>query len=158
MKIRIADKEDALGLWQLRNRALRHGCIEVYDPPTLSAFTPEKMPEGMNKVVAENKVFIIDALEGEVPCACGYLDLISGNVEAIFTLPEYQGRGLAASIIDAIKQQARELGMTQLTLSSTPNAVGFYLKQGFSIVSQGKYFSKSVQSDLDCFEMIWLDS
>lgn len=158
MKIRVANKEDAPGLWQLRNLALRHGCIDVYDPPTLSAFTPEKMPEGMNKVVAENQVFIIDSPEGGVPCACGYLDLMSGNVEAIFTLPEYQGRGLAASIIMAIKQQARQLGMTQLTLSSTPNAQGFYLKQGFSIVSKGKYFSRSVQSDLDCFEMIWLDN
>lgn len=93
-----------------------------------------------------------------VPCACGYLNLVTGHVEAIFTLPEYQGKGLASSIINAIKQQSRNLGMTQLTLSSTPNAVGFYQKQGFTIVSKGKYFSKSVQSDLDCFEMIWLDN
>lgn len=158
MKIRVATPEDAQGLWQLRNLALRHGCVAVYEPAILNAFTPEKMPDGMNKVVAENQVFIIDCSDGEVPCACGYLDLITGHVEAIFTLPEYQGRGLAASIIDAIKQQARELGIAQLTLSSTPNAVGFYQKQGFSVVSKGKYFSKSVQSDLDCFEMIWLDN
>ncbi|WP_369788905.1 GNAT family N-acetyltransferase [Rouxiella sp. WC2420] len=158
MEIRIASRDDALGLWQLRNRALRHGCAGVYEPAILSAFTPEKMPDGMNKAVAENQVFIIDSSDENVPCACGYLDLVTGHVEAIFTLPEYQGKGLASSIINAIKQQSRNLGMTQLTLSSTPNAVGFYQKQGFTIVSKGKYFSKSVQSDLDCFEMIWLDN
>ncbi len=158
MEIRIANKEDASGLWQLRNRALRHGCVEVYDAATLSAFTPEKMPDGMNKVVADNQVFIIDCPDGNIPCACGYLDMSTGYVEAIFTLPEYQGKGLAASIINAIKQQARGQGIRQLALSSTPNAVGFYLKQGFTIESKGKYFSKSVQSDLDCFEMIWLDN
>jgi len=157
MKIRTAKQQDAPGLWQLRNRALRHGCAEVYDPSTLSAFTPELMPEGMRKVITENQVFLIDASEGTVPCACGYLDLMTGNVEAIFTLPEYQGKGLAAAIISAIKQQARSLNIRQLTLSSTPNAVGFYEKQGFSVVSCGKYFSLSAQADLDCVEMLWRD-
>jgi len=157
MKIRTAKQQDAQGLWQLRNRALRHGCAEVYESSTLSAFTPEIMPEGMKKVIAENQVFLIDASEGTTPCACGYLDLVTGNVEAIFTLPEYQGKGLASAIISAIKQQARSLDIKQLTLSSTPNAVGFYEKQGFSVVSRGKYFSHSAQTDLDCVEMIWRD-
>lgn len=157
MKIRMAKADDAQGLWRLRNQALRQGCADVYDPATLQAFTPDEMPPGMNKAIAENQVFLIDALTGNTPCACGYLDLLTGHVEAIFTLPEYQQQGLATSIITAIKQQARELNIRQLTLSSTPNATGFYQKQGFSIVSHGKYFSRSTQSELDCVEMIWLD-
>lgn len=156
MKISIAKKEDAQGLWRLRNQALRYGCCEVFDAKTLQAFTPETMPAGMFKVIEENQVYLIEAPAGDTPCACGYLDLITGNVEAIFTLPAYQGRGLASTIIAAIKQQAKSQGISQLTLSSTPNAVGFYQKQGFSIVSNGKYFSSSAQSYLDCVEMIWL--
>ncbi|MCC3717060.1 GNAT family N-acetyltransferase [Rouxiella badensis] len=158
MKIRVANKGDAQGLWRLRNAALRYGCVQVYDEPTLKAFTPDIMPEGMNKTIAENQVFIIDSSNGKNPVACGYLDLVTGHVEAVFTQPEYQGKGLAAAIIEQIKQQARSLNIRQLTLSSTPNAVGFYLRQGFSVVAKGKYFSHSTGTYLDCVEMIWLDN
>lgn len=157
MKTRIATQQDAEGLWQLRNQALRHGCAKVYDAPRLQAFTPDIMPEGMRKTITEHQVYVIDAPDAGFPCACGYLDLVTGNVEAIFTHPDYQGRGLASAIISSIKQQATALGMSQLTLSSTPNAVGFYQTQGFTIVSQGKYYSQSVGAYLDCVEMIWVD-
>jgi hypothetical protein len=63
--------------------------------------------------------------------ATGYLDLTEGSVEAIFTLPDFFGKGFASLIIETIKEEAMARGLKQLTLTSTPNAQTFYEKHGF---------------------------
>ncbi|CED73356.1 hypothetical protein KPLM21_1260001 [Klebsiella pneumoniae] len=47
--------------------------------------------------------------------AYGYLDLSTGSIEAVFTLPQYTGKGLGSQIIEAIKSEARGRGFEQLT-------------------------------------------
>lgn len=69
-----------------------------------------------------NPFFVVAAPDGRL-VATGFLDLSSGSVEAVFTLPQYTGKGLGSQIIEAIKSEARERGFWQLTLSSTPNQI-----------------------------------
>lgn len=88
------------------------------------------------------------------PVATGFLDLASGSVEAVFTLPDFTGRGLGGLIMDAIKREARERGFEQLTLSSTPNAQTFYAQQGFVPVRESVYPSALAQAELRCTDMM----
>ncbi len=85
--------------------------------------------------------------------ATGYLDLSTGSIEAVFTLPRYTGKGLGSQIIEAIKSEARERGFEQLTLSSTPNAQTFYEKHGFKLMQESMYPSALAQAELRCMEM-----
>lgn len=85
--------------------------------------------------------------------ATGFLDLSSGSVEAVFTLPQYTGKGVGSQIIEAIKSEARERGFEQLTLSSTPNAQPFYEKHGFKLLRESMYSSALAQAELRCREM-----
>lgn len=152
MKIRRAVPADAEACWSIRNLSIREGCQSSYEPRVLAAWTPESMPENYRKVIAENPFFVVEMQDGRL-AASGYLDLSSGSVEAIFTLPEFFGRGLASMIIAAIKSEAVKHHFSELTLSSTPNAQAFYEKQGFMVVKESVYPSGLARADLRCIDM-----
>lgn len=154
MRIRQAFAEEAETCWEIRNKAIRYGCKTSYDPAVIEAWTPEKMPEQYRREIVNNPFFVAVG-QDEQAVATGYLDLSSGCVEAIFTLPEYIGSGCAGKIMDNIKRVAREHGFDRITLSSTPNARGFYEKQGFTFVRESVHFSASARAELRCVDMVF---
>ncbi|MDP9567008.1 UNVERIFIED_ORG: GNAT superfamily N-acetyltransferase [Kosakonia oryzae] len=152
MTIRLAVPEEAETLWHIRNAAIQQGCKAVYSPEVIEAWTPQAMPDNYRVVIEENPFYVAITPEN-IPVASGYLDLRTGSVEAIFTLPQWSGRGLASAIITALKQEARRRGFTRLTLASTPNACRFYQQQGFRVIQESRYHSKMARADLRCFDM-----
>ncbi len=153
MNVRLASPDEAERLWVIRNQAIRHGCKNSYDAKTLIAWTPDLMPEGFRRTIADNPFFVIDDPHSGSPVATGFLDLMQGSVEAIFTLPEFTGKGLATLILQAIKSEAKRRNLTSLTLSATPNAYDFYKKHGFTLIKEGLHYSKMAGASLRCMEM-----
>jgi len=152
MNVRQALPEEAPVLWQIRNLAIRHGCATVYSPDVVAAWTPDRMPISFPAMIRENPFFVIDGPAGK-PVATGSLDLAAASVEAIFTLPDFAGKGMAGMIIDTIKTEARQRGYRRLTLESTPNAVSFYQQHGFRPLGESLYPSKLAGCALRCMEM-----
>lgn len=152
MHVRLAVKEEAEIVWQIRNQAIRYGCKEAYPAKVISAWTPDAMPESQRTVIKRYPFFVAVTDDQQI-VATGFLDLDAASVEAVFTLPDWQGRGLATMILQAIKREAAARGFTQLTLSSTPNAWRFYQRQGFSVVKESVYSSSLAGADLPCIEM-----
>ncbi|CAM3588625.1 GNAT family N-acetyltransferase [Rahnella victoriana] len=153
MPVRLASPDEAEILWEIRNQAIRHGCKNTYGADIVMAWTPEQMPAGYRKAIAENPFFVAQVHGLDTPVATGFLDLKNGSVEAIFTLPEYEGKGLATQILAAIKAEAKSRGFTALTLASTPNAFEFYKKNGFCLVKESLYRSEMANADLRCMDM-----
>ncbi|PRD16582.1 GNAT family N-acetyltransferase [Pantoea coffeiphila] len=152
MNIRKALPSEAEVCWDVRNQAIRHGCRECYDAEVIHAWTPEAMPEGYRRAITHHAFFVATDADNQ-PVATGFLDLSSGSVEAIFTLPSFTGRGLAGSILEVIKQEARQRGYSSLTLSATPNARSFYEKHGFIFISENLYPSELAGASLRCSDM-----
>ena len=152
MTLRRAVPEEAEKLWQIRNLAIRAGCQGSYDAEVIERWTPDLMPESYRQVVIDNPFFVAVDENGE-PVATGYLDLAMNSMEAVFTAPNATGKGLAGAIIAAIRAEARQRGITRITLSSTPNAHAFYLKQGFSTLGENLYVSKLAGAKLRCVDM-----
>jgi len=64
----------------------------------------------------------------------------TGEVLQVWVSPEYRGKGVAVSIMDALFRWARENGFRRVKAGINPGnirAVRFYLKYGFRIVSGG---------------------
>ncbi|MRS88875.1 GNAT family N-acetyltransferase [Enterobacteriaceae bacterium RIT714] len=152
MTLRLAAPDEAETLWRIRNLAIRSGCTTSYDADVIERWTPDVMPENYRQMIAQNPFYVVENDHGEV-VATGYLDLEAKSVEAIFTLPEAAGKGMAKRIVEAIKQEAVERGITRLTLSSTPNAQSFYLKQGFVALGENCYSSRLANAELRCIDM-----
>lgn len=152
MKIRQARAEEAEECWNIRNLAIREGCKTVYSATVINAWTPDVMPENYRKEIIQNPFFVAeDPRDGLV--ATGYLDLAARSAEAIFTLPDYFGKGCASKIIEAIKSEAEQRGFKRLTLSSTPNAQSFYQQHGFLLIGEDNHFSGLAQANLRCMHM-----
>ncbi|WP_253377881.1 GNAT family N-acetyltransferase [unidentified bacterial endosymbiont] len=152
MKIRLAVPEEAEECWNIRNLSIREGCKLSYSARVLEAWTPEAMPEHYREVITANPFFVVETPDAEL-VATGYLDLASGSVEAIFTLPDYFGKGLASLVIETIKYEAIKRGLKQLIMSSTPNAQTFYEKHGFMFIKESSSPSRLAQTDLRCMDM-----
>ena len=152
MIVRQASPEEAHTLWNIRNLAIRHGCQHTYPPDVLAAWTPDRMPASFPAMIRVNPFFVIDGPDG-VPVATGSLDLAAASVEAIFTLPDFAGQGMAGLIIDTIKAEALQRGYRRLTLESTPNAVSFYQQHGFRSLGESLYPSKLAGCALRCMAM-----
>lgn len=152
MAVRLASPDEAEELWNIRNQAIRFGCRESYDAAVIRAWTPDNMPASYRKVISENPFFVVDGPDGH-PVATGFLEITTGSVEAIFTLPAFTGKGMAGMIIDAIKDEAKKRGFARITLASTPNAASFYEKHGFILVRESVYPSTLAQASLRCMNM-----
>ena len=87
MKIRLAVPVEAEECWNIRNQAIRYGCKSSYDDAVIAAWTPEKMPESYRNAIVVNPFFVVAAPDGRL-LATGYLDLSTGSIEAVFTLPQ----------------------------------------------------------------------
>ncbi len=148
--IRLARPEEARALWRIRNLAIRAGCRASYGEEKVMAWTPDEMPVGYVRAIIQHPFFVADA--PGFPVATGFLDLKMHSVEAIFTLPEYMGNGYASQILSAIKTEALSRGITTLTLSSTPDAMTFYQRHGFTLLRETVYPS-TLAGDLLCMEM-----
>ena len=135
MILRHAYVEDAEECWKVRNSAIRHGCKDSYTADEIKAWTPDDMPTVCLNVIKANPYFLIEGPEKK-PVATGFLDISAGTVEAIFTLPEFTGQGLATRILEAIIGEARSRGFKSLALSATPNARSFYEKHGFIFIEE----------------------
>jgi len=71
-----------------------------------------------------NKVLAIGRLET--------INQFSGQIRFMAVSPEAQGQGLGRQIIEALEQQARKLGISELTLNARENALSFYQKLGYT--------------------------
>ncbi len=152
MSVRRASVHEAEQLWEIRNLAIRHGCKNTYAESILTAWTPDLMPAGFPNAITRNPFFVADSPEG-FPAATGFLDVENASVEAIFTRPGFEGKGLATKILNAIKAEAKSLGFSELTLSSTPNAFEFYKRNGFCLVKESVYRSELANASLLCMDM-----
>jgi thioesterase domain-containing protein len=80
----------------------------------------------------------------------------SGQIRFMAVCPSTQGKGLGRKIIEALEQQAKKLGITELTLNAREIALSFYQKIGY--ISKGfshllfdeiKHFTMSKELPLD---------
>ncbi|WP_148259266.1 GNAT family N-acetyltransferase [Polymorphum gilvum] len=54
----------------------------------------------------------------------------------LFVAPEHQRRGIGRLLLAAAEDRARVLGLARILLESDVNAVGFYTRHGFSVLSE----------------------
>jgi GNAT superfamily N-acetyltransferase len=97
--------------------------------------------------------FLVAWLDGE-PVACGGWRSLtmasdSGTPEAVaeikrmYAVPAARGTGVAAALLRAIEQSAREAGMPRIVLETgggNPEAIAFYAKHGYERITNYGYY------------------
>ena len=148
--IRKANASDALAIWNVRTLAIREISHPEYPKDLLETWAPEIMPGSFPDNIKRCDWFVAE-IKGEV-VATGSLDLEKKSVEGMFTLPGFQGRGLAGLILAQVENAAILNGLMKITLESTLSAKNFYEKNGYKSTERSEYCSPAGLM-LGCFKM-----
>lgn len=66
---------------------------------------------------------------------CGFIGIIEGYIAGIFVDAEYRSKGIGGSLLQYAKTRYASLSLS--VYQKNRRAVGFYFRQGFSVLSQG---------------------
>ncbi len=126
--IRRATPDDAQIAFDIRRLAIRHQCIGAYSQQQMLDWTKGAAEDGYDTLM--EKHFYLVCTEGE-PVATGMLDLEQHEIGAIFIRPDFMQRGLGKRVLFFLEDLARELGLAEVCLDATLNAVDFYRRCGY---------------------------
>jgi GNAT superfamily N-acetyltransferase len=150
LEIRHAKPNDAQTAFDIRLQAIRHQCIGAYTAEQMLAWTAGAAKDGYSDLM--EKHFYLGCIDGE-PVATGMLDLENSEVGAIFVLPGFMKQGIGVRMLNHLECLARELGLKEVNLDATLNAVDFYRRCGFVGNEYAIYHSPS-GLQLTCVPMV----
>ncbi|MDD1502481.1 GNAT family N-acetyltransferase [Lysinibacillus sp. CNPSo 3705] len=78
--------------------------------------------------IEENPVYVMES-DNKIVAFYSFT-IHKKKLDTLFIDPDYIGKGLGRMIWDHLLTKAKELGISEFTLDSDPNAEGFYLKMG----------------------------
>ena len=148
--IRRATPNDARIAFDIRRQAIRHQCIGAYSERQMLEWTKGCAEDGYDTLM--QKHFYLGCIEDE-PVATGMLDLEHLEIGAIFIRPDFMQRGLGKRVLFFLEDVARDLGLTEVCLDATLNAVDFYRRCGYVGEESAVYQSPS-GLQLACVPMV----
>lgn len=149
-EIRRATPSDAQIAFDIRRQSIRHQCIGAYNEQQMLEWTKGAAEDGYDTLMAKH--FYLGCIEGEA-VATGMLDLEHLEIGAIFIHPDFMQRGLGKRVLFFLEDLARELGLTEVCLDATLNAVDFYRRCGY--IGKGSAIYQSPSGlQLACVPMV----
>ncbi len=141
--IRNATESDAAALWAVRRAAIEGISTQYYSDAQRSAWVAERTVVSYMQPLRE-KVVLVTEVQGTV---VGYaqLDPQRCEVQALYVHPMHGGQGIGTVLLHALEDRAQSLGIGELHLASSLNAVGFYTKAGYQPESNLLPESESVR-------------
>lgn len=124
------------------NEAIQRVYCYIVGPPTGQERTWSRLIEEGWLIVAE--------VEGEV-VGFGGIDLdATEQLKWLYVLPEHQGAGIGARLLNDLEQVGWTSGLTAIRLHAAPGAVEFYQRHGYGHVAE----EERVVHDHEGVEMI----
>jgi putative acetyltransferase len=127
--IRLARFEDILGILRLIERALEHGCRDVYDERQRRAVYLGYASSLFIEALGPFETLVAEI--GSRLVGAAQLDPRKGVLRALFVDAGFQGQGLGRSLLGAIESRARTARCERLSGAMSMNAVEFYRRAGF---------------------------
>jgi ribosomal protein S18 acetylase RimI-like enzyme len=141
MKIRKATIEDIDRLIELRLDYLRTDCEKLSDEQEqtirtqLQAYFAKHIPMGdFIAMLAETDNIVVSVaflVISEKPANPSFITGITGTILNVLTYPEYRRKGIGSQVVAALIEEAKQLGVSSINLSSTEDGRPMYEKLGF---------------------------
>ncbi|TKB48539.1 GNAT family N-acetyltransferase [Ferrimonas sediminicola] len=136
LHIRPYREQDARALTDIFYDTIHHTGLAHYTHAQVNAWAP--LPKEYHRWQQRLALWppIVAELDGR---AVGFITLTpSGHIEWTYTHRNYQRRGIASRLYRRLEEQARQLGITSLTVDASRFARPFFEKQGFAVVRENR--------------------
>jgi putative acetyltransferase len=133
VKIRPYVATDCDATIDIFQRAIREVASKDYDPAQVAAWSKVEDRDAWARRRASRPTWIGEH-EG-VPA--GFSDLEpDGHLDMMFVHPDYQGIGVASSLLDKVESEARKLGLTRIFVEVSLTARPFFERRGYSVLAR----------------------
>lgn len=129
-RLRPATPADVPSLQVVRQQALEAGFSAHY-PRSAFADLVAVPDDRLAGWIRTDGVVVLVAETDVTAVGFGAYDTQTARVLALYTAPEYQGRGCASAILDRFERRARDDGRPRLRATAPLNALGFFERRGF---------------------------
>ena len=156
MHIREARVADSADLARCHHSSIRALAAGAYSAAVLNAWsgpTPDHRRDAFAVTLAERAEVVFVCCEHEQLLGFGSLTPAKAELTAVYVSPNRTRQGVGRLLVDHILSVAADLGLAQLRLDASVNAVPFYASCGFSIVSRGVHLLSS-GVEMACVHMV----
>ena len=135
MHIRTFTPSDLEAILQLFHEVVHTTGAKYYDQEQVDAWAPEN---GLDRdawlqSLSSNIAYVVELDEKIV----GFGDMThTGYIDRLYVLPKYQGKGVALAILKRLEEEARMLGLQELTTEASIMAMPLAKRQGYEVVAE----------------------
>lgn len=130
--VRRAVEADISAMSEVLTRSITELCVLDHgnDPAAIAAWTANKTPEGVRRMLENPDVQLFVAEHDGVVAAVGCVQ--DGNEIGLnYVHPDHRFMGVSRGLLAAMEQAIREAGMTEAKLKATQTAHAFYRANGW---------------------------
>lgn len=150
--VREARPSDAEAIADIHVAAIEAFGPEAYDEAEVEAWASrEDPPEDHYTLDDPDAHWIVAERDGE-RAGFGHLDPKDGEIVAVYVHPDHARHGVGSTILAGLEGYARGVGLAEVTLTASLNAVPFYERTGYERVRPVVH-ETSTGVALDCVEM-----
>ena len=125
----------------------------LYTREEIQAWAEPKKPETYEESIRDKEFFVAE--EDDVILGFGILNQTTTEVEAVYVSPKAGRRGVGMKVLQKLEERARALGLQELRLNASLNAVPFYKRAGYLAQAESKY-RLSTGVEIACVPMLKL--
>lgn len=138
LDIRPATPNDAPELSRIFVAAIQSKAREGYGPKERAAWAQRGTRERFAAMLAdERNAILVASPAGRPESLCGMAGLTGFEVSLLYAAPDAPA-GTGGVLLEAVEALARERGLSGLELCASINALSFYLRSGYAIVTPAR--------------------
>ena len=153
--IRPATSEDAEGILRAHRDAIFSKAAADYSAEQMEAWatqlTPERIAEKKRRLAEGELVTFVSDVDGVI---VGFGELVPAKncVGAVYVAPG-TWRGVGTRLLQAVENEARRLGISEICCDSSLNAENFYSKCGYEVVERAMHHLQRSGVEIPCVKM-----
>lgn len=148
MEIRLCEQDDLDAILDVFEHTIRIACRSDYSDAQIGAWVAGRNDLERWERRMAGQYFIVAEVEDRI---AGFASLgENGYVDMMYVHPDFQGKGVARELFDAIELKAREQEIRELTSNVSKTARLFFEKMGFVVQKSQVVILGSVEIENYC--------
>jgi putative acetyltransferase len=142
VRLRAGVESDAEAVSQVHFEAVRRTAGASYPPEVVERWAPDPNESTLGqfrRALGGDEELIVVAEDGDAVVGFGAIVPGTGELRAVYVLPDAGRRGIGAQILRQLEHLASERGVFALHMDASLNAEAFYARHGYQVIERGTH-------------------